>query len=165
MNCREARADIALFAGGDLDDRAQVRELRQHVHGCPECRAHYDAVKASLKSLAALAPLDAAATWESGGSLWPSIRRELAKPPQALTAAQAVNQLKNWTPFAAMTAACVLMLVALGHFGAQPEQPVSSRGLTTHPPLALQPAEEHEEPKPLKHTEEHPNSPGRSQNF
>jgi len=165
MNCREARADIALFAGGDLDDRARVRELRQHVHGCPECRAHYDAMKSSLKSLAALIPLDAAATWESGGSLWPSIRRELVKPPQTLTAAQAISQLKNWTPFAAMTAACVLMLVALGQFGAQPEQPVSSRGLTTHPPMALHPTEEHDETPPIEHNEDRHLSPGHRQNF
>ena len=165
MNCREAQAEIALYAGGDLDDRARVRDLRQHVRQCGKCRAHYDSMKSTLKSLAAVGPASSAATWERAGSLWPSIRREIAQPPQTLTTVQAVNQLKNWTPFAAMTAACVLMLVALGQFGAPPDEPVSGRGMAPHPPMVLQMDDEPEEKETEDVSEGRSYSPGRDPSF
>lgn len=152
MNCREARADIALYAGGDLDDRDRVRELRRHVGECPDCRTHYHGLKSSLKLLGGLAPLESgAATWQSAGSLWPAIRKELARPPEALTAAQVFKQLRNWTPFAAMTAACLVLLVALGRNGSPREQPVTNRGLT-RPPIALQTPPSEPRPRP-EHSE------------
>ncbi|MFV0442394.1 MAG: anti-sigma factor family protein [Planctomycetaceae bacterium] len=139
MTCREARADIALYAGGDLDDRARVRELRLHVAGCPECREHYQSLKTTLKTLSGLGPVElGGATWQSTGSLWPAIRQEIGRPPEPLTVAKAFKQLKPWAPLAAMTVACVLMLVSLGNLGTPSHDPVSMRGmLPTQPPTAM----------------------------
>lgn len=143
MTCRDVQSDLALFAGGDLEDRTRVRDLRQHVAGCPVCKARYQSLKSTLKTLGNVGPAEglASATWVGQASLWPGIRRELARPPVPFSAARALGQLRHWTPFAAMTAACVLMLVTLNQFSAPREQPVSSRGLGTQPPLALQPAD------------------------
>jgi hypothetical protein len=154
MTCREARTDLALFAGGDLDDRTRVRELRQHVASCPGCKGHYQSLKSTLKTLGGVGAVDAFAssTWESQHSLWPSIRRELARPPAQFSASVAFKQLRHWTPFAAMTAACVLMFVALDRFGS-PREEVSTRGLGAHPPVALQP---HEEPRSGSESESRP---------
>ena len=133
MNCRDAQSDIALYAGGDLDDAARVREVRRHVASCPECREHFKGVKSSLRTLASV---DQAATWQSAGSLWPSIQRELARPRPA-AAARVWQQARNWSPLAAVTAACALMLMVLNHNGTPTDQPVTGRGMTIHPPTAM----------------------------
>lgn len=133
MTCRDAQADIALYAGGDLDDAVRVREVRRHVASCPGCREHFKGVKSSLRTLASV---DRAATWQAAGSLWPAIQRELGKP-RPTGAALALKQVRNWTPLAAMTAACAVMLMVLNHNSAPPEGEVTGRGMTIHPPTAM----------------------------
>jgi len=138
MNCRDARSDIALYAGGDLDDAARVRELRRHVAGCAACRERYHSLKGALKLLGSVQTPETESTWKSAGSLWPKIRRELSRPPQP-TGALALQQLRHWSPFVAATAACVLMLIALRGDAPAPGGTVSPRGLQLTPPLAVRP--------------------------
>jgi hypothetical protein len=141
MNCRDAKLDLALLAGGDLDDAARLRELRRHLATCPDCRRRYQSAQTALHSLRGLKAAATTSTWESGGSLWPAVQQELSRPPQPLTR-QMFRQLRHWSPFAAMTAACVLMLVAITFRGEPREQPVTPRGMHLTPPPAVPPASE-----------------------
>ncbi len=141
MNCRDVKLDLALLAGGDLDDAARVRELRRHLAGCPDCRQRYHSARTALHSLRGLKAAATTSTWESGGSLWPAVQRELSRPPQPLTR-QVFRQLRHWSPFAAMTAACVLMLVAITFRGEPRAQPVTPRGMHLTPPATVPPASE-----------------------
>lgn len=136
MNCHDAKRDLALLAGGDLDDAARLRELRRHLAGCPECRRRYRSAQTALQSLRGLRVAATTSTWESGGSLWPAIQRELSRPPQPLTR-QVLRQLRHWSPFAAMTAACVLMLVAVVYRGEPREPPVTPRGIQVVPSTSV----------------------------
>lgn len=141
MNCRDAKRDLALLAGGDLDDAARVRELRRHLAGCPDCRRQYQSTRSALQSLRGLKAAASNSTWESGGSLWPAIQRELSRPPQPLPR-QVFRQLHHWSPFAAMTAACVLILVAVVYRGEPREPPVTPRGMQVVPSTATRPESE-----------------------
>jgi hypothetical protein len=153
MNCRHARTEIALLAGGDLTDAVRVAELRRHVSGCTECRRHYRGLKSSL---ATLAGSDAAATWAQSASVWPAVHQAILTPPPtpAATAVQSLKNLRHWTPFAAMTAACLLMMFALGHN--QPQQPTSlraERGMATVPEFDSPPREKSPHPRSRSESE------------
>lgn len=144
MNCRDARNDIALYAGGDLDDASRLQELRRHVAECSGCRERYQSARGALKVLrGAAAGVEAASgTWDSSGSLWPSIQREMSRPPQPASV-RALRQLRHWTPFAAMTVACGLMVAAVTYRAAPRDpQAASPRGLQVGPPLTVRPESE-----------------------
>jgi anti-sigma factor RsiW len=136
MNCFDARTDIALLAGGDLDDASRKEDLRRHLAHCEECRREYKRMKASLK---ALSGADRPTTWISTGSLWPRIEERIA-PPRRVTSKtwRRIRRLRHWTPLAAMTAACLLMVVAINQRGGPREEPMAGRSvLTTRPPTAM----------------------------
>jgi hypothetical protein len=48
MNCVDREQQIALYAGGDLEETS---ELQQHLAGCAECRLFLNEMTASLVSL------------------------------------------------------------------------------------------------------------------
>jgi predicted anti-sigma-YlaC factor YlaD len=105
MNCRQAKADIALWIGEDLPEPQHREELRRHVAACPECRAHYKRMK---RTIAVLEHADRAATYDSGDSLWPELSRRIARRPES-----APSRFNGWLPFTAMTAACLALVVVM----------------------------------------------------
>ena len=106
MKCREARQEIALLVGNDLQDAAAREVLKQHVSVCPECRQHYRDLK---QSLAALEQADKPSTFEVRESLWPKVSQRL----QVRRQQEAAPRPKRWWPMAAVMAACVVLLVLI----------------------------------------------------
>jgi len=56
MTCREYEPLIALYVGGDLDDR----EVERHLAECPDCRELLEDLRVSQAALRELAQVDAA---------------------------------------------------------------------------------------------------------
>jgi hypothetical protein len=110
MTCREVNADLALYAGGDLDDAERVRAVRRHVANCLDCRERLRSLKSSLQTLAGSDPVS---TWVPTISLWPRVEAALRAPAPVTGRFSSLHSLRHWTPFAAMAAACVLLLLAL----------------------------------------------------
>jgi hypothetical protein len=99
MNCKTARHNIALHAGNDLN-ALSVRELKQHLHRCPECKQHWKEMVQSLKVLHA--PSSQAAPIQD--SVWPRISSKLHR------AARRSDRFNGWAPALAVAASCMLML-------------------------------------------------------
>lgn len=106
MKCREARLEIALLVGNDLQDAAAREVLKQHVSVCPECRQHYRDLK---QSLGVLEQADKPSTFEVRESLWPKVSQRL----QIRRQQESAPRPKRWWPMAAVMAACVLLLVLI----------------------------------------------------
>lgn len=70
MHCDEARLDLALWVGHDLDDRARIEELRRHIATCPQCRSRTKSLQASM---VALGTPDPDPTFDRADSLWPDL--------------------------------------------------------------------------------------------
>lgn len=105
MNCRQAKADIALWVGEDLQDAQQKEELRRHLASCPECRAHYKRMK---RTFAVLERADRDATYDSSDSLWPHLAQRISRH-----SAGSPGRFNGWLPFAAMTAACAILVIVM----------------------------------------------------
>jgi hypothetical protein len=103
MNCRQAKADIALWIGDDLPDRDRREELRRHVSRCAGCRKHYKRLKGTLQ---VLEHADREQTYDVSDSVWPELARRIEQQsdPGAHRA-----RFNGWFPFVAMTAACVAL--------------------------------------------------------
>lgn len=104
MNCREARNEIALLAGQDLEDKSRVRQVTLHLHDCPDCRAHQRQLK---QALSALEHADGTQTYEVRNSLWPKVAARLDAPRVR------VSPLKTWLPIASFMAACLMLAFVL----------------------------------------------------
>jgi len=76
MNCQEARRELALLAGEDLGDYGREAEIKQHLAECPACRRRQKGMKSALT---ALSVTGVPATYDSVPSLWPTIRRRIAR--------------------------------------------------------------------------------------
>ena len=104
MNCREARTEIALLVGNDLEDASARELLRQHVSGCPECRQYYRQMKQSFK---VLEQADKSETYETRESLWPAVSQRLQhRRPEA-------PSRRQWWPIATFLAACVVVVAII----------------------------------------------------
>jgi anti-sigma factor RsiW len=106
MNCREAQRELALLAGEDLGDPQREAEVQQHLAACPSCRRRHAGVKTAL---AALAVPDSPGTFESVHSLWPALRRRIARGDVSASA--------GWTwqtagPIAAGLVVCAGLMVS-----------------------------------------------------
>src|SRR5690606_21635290 len=121
---------------GDLTEASRKEELRRHLTHCRECRREYKSVKESLKVLTAAA---APPTWISTGSLWPQVEQRIT-PPKRLTGKtwRRLRRLRHWTPLAAMTAACVLMVVSVSRWGGHEDSSAAGRSMIgSQPPVAI----------------------------
>ena len=74
MNCDEAKLEIALWVGNDLDNRARVEELRRHIATCPDCRLRTKSLQSSMVVLGAI---DQDQTYDPGDSLWPELQSRI----------------------------------------------------------------------------------------
>lgn len=104
-DCRQAKAEIALKAGGDAIDPLAGELLESHLDDCSHCRRYFAEMTASLESLqvcAAESPRPALSR-----SLWPGIAAQLPRTA-SLTASARFN---FWVPTAAMAAACAAMIL------------------------------------------------------
>jgi hypothetical protein len=107
MNCRQAKADIALWIGEDLPDRSRREELRRHVSACSGCRTHYKQLKGTLQ---VLEHADREQTYDVSDSVWPELARRIEQQSQPGSRPARFN---GWLPFVAMTAACVALVVVM----------------------------------------------------
>lgn len=74
MNCDEAKLEIALWVGNDLDDPARIEELRRHIATCPDCRLRTKSLQSSMVVLGAA---DQDLTYDPGDSLWPELQSRI----------------------------------------------------------------------------------------
>lgn len=55
VTCEEKLTDIALYAGGDLEEE-KVKALEEHLEECPECLREYEALKGAVRLSAQFDP-------------------------------------------------------------------------------------------------------------
>ena len=103
--CEQVRTELALHAGGDLDDPQTLGKVEKHLAGCPHCRQMFSQLVSGMEVLQMCA---ANAASVPRTSLWPALARRL---PVTATYSAAAAQFNFWVPTAAMTAACAAMLV------------------------------------------------------
>jgi anti-sigma factor RsiW len=65
MNCRAAKKQIPLFAGGELEASRSDR-IRLHLADCPECRAEAEEFERSRQAVRGMAGAAAAGDWTPG---------------------------------------------------------------------------------------------------
>lgn len=107
MNCRQAKADIALWIGEDLPDRDRREELRRHVSACAGCRKHYKRLKGTLQ---VLEHADRERTYDVSDSVWPELARRIEQHSESRSRGARFN---GWLPFVAVTVACVALVVVM----------------------------------------------------
>jgi predicted anti-sigma-YlaC factor YlaD len=100
MNCKQAKSQVALLIGNDLEPAA-LADVRQHLGQCGSCRQHFDQLSNCLDVLQT-PPRGFGPDEES---LWPKLSVRLASP----TAGQKPHRLNGWAPSLAVAAACTAM--------------------------------------------------------
>jgi len=124
MNCKQAKAQIALLAGNDLEPVA-TQEIRRHLDECGGCRQQLQQLRSCLEALQA--PAHDALSGEQE-SLWPQLSVRLAKQaPQ-----RQPHRLNGWAPALTVAAACSIMF----WFAARQ---TSNDGLPAESPMAVSP--------------------------
>ena len=90
MNCKQARANIALWVGHDLDE-ATCHLLERHLATCPPCRDHRGRMQTGLTVLTEMKCGDTVA---SADSVWPAVSSRLSACDAALRA----PRFNGWDP-------------------------------------------------------------------
>jgi hypothetical protein len=127
MNCKQAKTQVALLIGNDLEPAA-LAEVRNHLGQCVDCRQHFDRLSSCLEVLQAPPRTDNVPE----ESLWPKLSARLASP----NAGQKPHRLSGWAPTLAVAAACTAMFwVASNHWMPRPavEQPGMPNGVELQP--------------------------------
>jgi hypothetical protein len=100
MNCKQAKTQVALMIGNDLEPRA-LEDVRTHLGQCVGCRQHFEQLSSALEVLQA-----PPRSWNpEHESLWPKLSTRLASS----TAGQKPHRLSGWAPTLAVAAACLAM--------------------------------------------------------
>lgn len=127
MNCKQAKTQVALLIGNDLEPAA-LAEVRNHLGQCVGCREHFERLSSCLEVLQA-----PPRSWNAQDeSLWPKLSVRLASP----SVGQKPHRLNGWAPTLAVAAACTAMFwVASSQWSAnQPAaQPSIPAGLQLQP--------------------------------
>jgi predicted anti-sigma-YlaC factor YlaD len=100
MNCKQAKTQVALLIGNDLEPAA-LADVRNHLGQCASCRQHFEKLSSCLEVLQA-PPRGYNPEPES---LWPKLSVRLASP----SAGQKPHRLSGWAPSLAVAAACTAM--------------------------------------------------------
>ncbi len=104
MNCRQAHTDIALWAGGDLDE-AGLLSLKRHLEVCLACRCYHEEMR-FLMRLVDECPLreqaDEASKRAVEDSLWPTLATRLVSLPSPQS-----DRFNGWVPAVAVAAVCL----------------------------------------------------------
>jgi hypothetical protein len=101
MNCKRAKAEIALSVGDDLDATSK-QELEQHLVICAHCRNHWMRLQSSLRILR---KSDVKSDKLLSDSVWPGVSTKLASRGDA-----SMSQFNGWLAATAVVAACVMIL-------------------------------------------------------
>jgi predicted anti-sigma-YlaC factor YlaD len=101
MNCKQAKAKLALLIGNDLDAVAAA-EVQKHLSQCVGCRQHLQHLSSCLEALQVSATGSVEPEVES---LWPQISVRLA----SLSGGEKPHRLSGWAPTLAVAAACTAM--------------------------------------------------------
>src|SRR5579872_3777808 len=101
MNCKQAKTQVALLIGNDLEPAATA-DVRNHLGQCVSCRQHFEKLSSCLEVLQA--PPRGFNPEEE--SLWPKLSVRLASS----SAPQKPHRLNGWAPSLAVAAACTAML-------------------------------------------------------
>jgi hypothetical protein len=100
MKCKQAKTQVALLIGNDLDPTA-LQDVRNHLGQCVGCQQHFQRLSSCLEVLQA-----PPRSWNSEQeSLWPKLSVRLASP----NAGQKPHRLSGWAPALAVAAACTAM--------------------------------------------------------
>jgi hypothetical protein len=104
MNCTRAKSEIALWVGGDVDNR-DTEQLRRHVALCSECREYRSRMAGSLRVLQEPAT---PAAYNLHDSVWPNVQSRLSV--QSQVEADRAERLNRWLPAAAIAVACLAVI-------------------------------------------------------
>ena len=133
MNCKRAKTEIALWAGGDLEPES-ARSLQRHLAICPRCREHRDNLQHSLQLLQ---ETQSATVTETRESIWPALARHLPTHDEIRRA----ERLNRWLPAAAALVASLALIAFTAD--RRPTENVTRRGLDGVPfettPIQLDP--------------------------
>lgn len=129
MNCTRAKSEIALWAGGDLDDR-QIAQLERHVAVCPDCREYRQRMSGSLQVLQNPVVSEPSSLHDS---VWPGVESRLSM--QSQLEARRAERLNRWLPAAAIAAACLAVIAFTSEPAAR--QPRTLHGGVLPPDLQL----------------------------
>lgn len=102
MNCKRAKANIALWVGDDLEDVAE-HELRQHLSECADCHEHSLRMKSCLHCLRNPDDLSVPTVSES---VWPDLAVRLPSRDSMWTR----GNFNGWVPAALIAASCLVIL-------------------------------------------------------
>jgi hypothetical protein len=100
MKCKQAKTQIALWVGNDLEEAAQ-QKLRGHLTECPECREHSRQLKVSLRALESVERMDALVP----ASVWPNLSVRLAGRRVDF----GMNRFNGWVAAVAVAASALAM--------------------------------------------------------
>lgn len=120
MNCKQARIELGLLVGHDLNSQSE-QQVRRHMAECPHCREHWQGLMAGAAAL----QQGTTSPHVPRSSLWPAVRAQLP----AARASRAQANLSGWFPVVALAAACVGIMVSsrqtpVFDFGADQPTPV-----------------------------------------
>ena len=132
MNCKQAKSEIALWAGNDLDDSA-LQGLQDHLDECPCCSSHWARMKQTVDLLHR--GTEEELPREYVGSVWPEVAAQIAVRRESLL----MTRFNGWLPAVAVSAACAaLLMVALRatndqHGGSMVQQPFFPQQIESEP--------------------------------
>ncbi len=117
MNCRQAKQNLALWVGDDLEPSAIVA-LERHISVCPGCREAWVQLRQSQEALATAAKCLPATSLRAESSLpgveqpavdslWPAISRRLPMPASSMQR----PRFNGWVPGLAVAVACVAVMI------------------------------------------------------
>lgn len=159
MNCQEAKVDLALLVGHDLEDASRREELRRHVATCPQCRHHLRGLKSSL---AVLEHVDPELTYVSADSLWPDLKARLETPSSSRGPREGGGSWISWSALALSVVVCVTVFTPIFWevFSAPLE---TTQEAEEAEDWAMRSSRHHESPydKPSENDEKGPGSGGR----
>lgn len=116
MKCKQAKQQMALSAGRDLDPAAE-QELRRHLTTCPNCHAQWNRV-CSTTSILQQSGLEAAEV--SAPQLWPSVLHNLRETSRGRTARSEPFSLSNTLVPLVAVASLMLAVVSIRHSVSNP---------------------------------------------
>jgi hypothetical protein len=115
MNCKQAKAQLALLAGNDLEPAA-CQIIRRHLDQCDACRQHLRRLSSCLEVL----QTPSQGPWNlEQESLWPQLSVRLSsgsneRPP---------HRLNGWAATVAVAAACTAMFWVASRQGSNDVMP------------------------------------------